>query len=308
VKLYAECIACQVQVRLRDINTFLGDEDARVEAMKKIVNSLNDVISKCGSRYDIQCNPTLIASKLFRQVKDMLGDSDPYKQYKVQANREALKYYRELKEILSTIEDARDRLRFAIKVSLIGNLLDVGVAGYSSPDVSQLVNMVNTLEILGDVERCIDMLLKSRSVAILLDNAGEAVFDRILADVLRSKGKKVVGVVKGGAFQNDIAVNDVFEAGLNESFDEIVDTGSDASSIIIHEARKETLDLLRRVDIIVSKGMANYEYLSEIEHFFGKPVIYMLIAKCSPVARDIGVPRGKAAIRISIPRGLHSFL
>jgi len=236
---------------------------------------------------------------LFRIVKNATGDKDPYREAKKQANKEALKLYKGLENLVESIGDLRDKLYTALKISLVGNLIDLGVAGYIAPETSKVIDIVNDLEVLGDVEPCLITLLKSKKIAMILDNAGEAVFDRILANVLRSEGKYVVAIVKGGAFQNDVTYLDAEDAGLRFSFDEVYSTGTDASSVFIEEVDESLLEILKGVDVVVSKGMANYEYITEIELLLGVPIIYMLIAKCLPVAKDLGVPLGKAVIKLS---------
>jgi uncharacterized protein with ATP-grasp and redox domains len=43
---------------------------------------------------------------------------------------------------------------------------------------------------------------------------------------------------------------------------------------------------------VISKGMGNFETLSEIEAQLKGRLIYILRAKCEPVARALGVPKG----------------
>jgi uncharacterized protein with ATP-grasp and redox domains len=55
------------------------------------------------------------------------------------------------------------------------------------------------------------------------------------------------------------------------------------------ELPAETMRATKEADVIVSKGMANYESLSD-EGF--RPIAYLMRAKCEPVARSIGVKKG----------------
>jgi uncharacterized protein with ATP-grasp and redox domains len=299
VKLYAECISCQVQVRLRDVQKLVEDEDKRVELMKKIVSYLNSILSMCSSRYDNRCTPTVISTELFRFVKKATGVNDPYREEKIIANKEALKIYEEFKKRISRINNLDEKLVTALKISLVGNLIDLGVANYNAPELNRITELIDTMDIYGDIEKSIDILKKSRRIAIIMDNAGEAVLDRVLGDILKAEGKYVIAIVKGASFQNDITYSEIESAKLLESFDEVISTNTDASSIFLDEVGEEFLAKLRSFDVIISKGMANYEYLTEVENVIGVPIIYVLVAKCLPVARDLGVPRGKAVIKIS---------
>jgi uncharacterized protein with ATP-grasp and redox domains len=47
---------------------------------------------------------------------------------------------------------------------------------------------------------------------------------------------------------------------------------------------------ISRCTIIIAKGMANFESLSEMSNL--PPVAYLMAAKCKPVADEVGVPVG----------------
>jgi hypothetical protein len=49
-------------------------------------------------------------------------------------------------------------------------------------------------------------------------------------------------------------------------------------------------DALDCCTIILAKGMANFESLSEMDDL--PPLAYLMAAKCKPVADEIGVPVG----------------
>jgi len=55
---------------------------------------------------------------------------------------------------------------------------------------------------------------------------------------------------------------------------------------------KKALD---SADLIISKGMANYEAFSETKY---KPIAYLLRTKCNAIARSMGLPREISAIKL----------
>ncbi len=289
MKLYSECLVCQIQVRYKDICKIFSDEEHRIRAMKSIIMELNNMLNKCNSN---TCIPTYLATNLFRIVKRISGIQDPYRNEKSIANKLALNLYKKLREFIFSQNNPRDRLIIALKFSLIGNTIDIGVKDYEPPSIEDIVNKASTTNIYGDVDKAIDLLIKANNIVILLDNSGEAVFDRLLSDVLRDMNKKVFAIVKGGAFQNDITIFDVNDAELMNSFDNILSTNSDASSIFLDEVDSSVIEAINCADIIISKGMANYEYLTEIENILKKPIIYLLVAKCRPISIDSGIPFG----------------
>lgn len=298
MKLYAECITCQLQVRYREIAMMFSNENERIEVMRKIVEELNKLTSFCINRNDPRCVPTYIATELFRVIKRSTGVADPYINSKIDAHRKLLDVYREAREFILRLGGFRDRILMALRFSLVGNMLDMGVVNYRPPEVDRLLKEAIELQIYGDVSRALELIEKAENVVMILDNAGEAVLDRLLAEVLRNKGKNVIAIIKGGAFQNDVSVNDVYYAELEKSFSSVIDTGSDASSVFLSDVKKEVVDAIWSADVIISKGMANYEYLTEVEHLIEKPIIYMFVAKCNPVSMNSGVPLGKPAIII----------
>lgn len=288
MRLYSECIACQVRVRFRDIVKLFSDEKQRIEALKAVIRVINDRI------VDNALNPVRLATELFRLLKSLSRVADPYAKEKAEANRLALSVYPSIRSHVMALNSLEKRIAEALRISLIGNLIDFGVANHIPPSISELLSMTKTLRIHGDLETVAKALLKAKRIIVLMDNSGEAVFDRILADILRPLGKEVIAIVKGGAFQNDITIHEAGDAGLYESFDEVISTGTDAASIFLDEVSEEVLKLIKRSDIIVSKGMANYEYLTDIEHILGKTVLYLLVAKCEPIAIDTQTTKGTA--------------
>ncbi|NOR85937.1 DUF89 family protein, partial [archaeon] len=48
---------------------------------------------------------------------------------------------------------------------------------------------------------------------------------------------------------------------------------------------KESVNYLKSVDLIISKGQGNYERLSDID----ANIYFLLIAKCAVIARDLNV-------------------
>ncbi len=298
MRLYPECIVCQVQVRYRDIVKLFHDTKQQIETLRLMLELISDELRRGVS------NPVRIATRLFRTLKSLSRVEDPYASEKAETNRLALELYSSIRSLVLSTTEARERLELALRFSIVGNALDLGVSGYVPPSIADVIDKARTIHIHGDLDSVIELLLHAKSVAVLMDNCGEAVFDRVLGDVLRSLGKRAVAIVKGGPFQNDVTIREAAEIGLHESFDNVVDTGTDAASVFLDEASPTTLRTLKNVDVIVSKGMANYEYLTEVESTLKKPIVYLLIAKCEPIALDTGAPRGAALAIVHSPHKL----
>jgi uncharacterized protein with ATP-grasp and redox domains len=69
---------------------------------------------------------------------------------------------------------------------------------------------------------------------------------------------------------------------------EIVSSGTDAPGTILNLCSENFSKIFRSADLIISKGQGNYEGLSDKT----RPVFFLLKAKCSVIARDLGVKQG----------------
>jgi len=285
VELHAECPPCILSVRLREILSSGVSEEKGIGTMFRLLRGFIELVER-GER-----DVTVVATGLFRIMKEELGDDDPYRREKEAAIFFGLRLYERAKGILERV-DARERLEYAVRASILGNTFDLGVSGYEAPEPESLLERIEGMEIRGGGHRAAFERPAGKLVAYLLDNAGEAALDRVLAEELRSAGAEVVGVVKSGSFQDDVTVREVDRLRLWESFDRIVESGTDASSVFLEEIGEEVEELLERADLVVAKGMAHFEYLSENEGKLGKPVLYLLRAKCRPVSAALRVGVG----------------
>jgi len=53
------------------------------------------------------------------------------------------------------------------------------------------------------------------------------------------------------------------------------------------------VERFKSADLILAKGMGNYETLSEVE----APIFFLLQVKCPVIARDIGTTVGSAVVK-----------
>ncbi len=291
MEVNVECVPCILNVRSREVlMRYSGTDRRAVEFMLELARKFYKYVDSGN------LNVTYIATELFRDVKKFLNDPDPYKEIKHEANRNGMRLYSELKEVMSSLSP-RDKLIIAAKTALLGNSIDLGVSGYEPPDTRELASMVSEVEVVGISEIEVLEDVSGKTIIYLLDNCGEAALDKVLAEELRRRGAHVVAVVKSGSFQNDVTVSDVSDLQLHESFDDIIESGTDGSSIFIGELSSDLRSYLKQADLIVSKGMAHYEYLSDFEVSAGTTVMYMLRAKCDPIARNLGVSKNDYVIR-----------
>ena len=238
-----------------------------------------------------------LATKVHKRSHEMLG-FDPYYEMKEECNLVALSL---LPRARSFIESRDDKLEAAIIVSIVGNVMDFGISEkWTSP--RDLRDNFNGLldEGLGysDIEQVRPYLQKGKSVLYLTDNCGEIVLDRLLLELLMARGCRVVLVVKGEPILTDATMKEVVELELDKIVDKVLTTGTFAVGIDLKNIPMELKEEMDEADIIISKGMANFEALSEN---LPLPTAFLLRTKCLPVARALGLDVEINAIKMVHP-------
>jgi uncharacterized protein with ATP-grasp and redox domains len=133
-----------------------------------------------------------------------------------------------------------------------------------------------------DLDGLRDAFSRASRVLYLADNAGETVFDRLMVESIEVP---VLYAVKGGPVIKDTAIKDALEAGIGE-IARIISTGPGAPGTILEQCSGEFIALYEEAELIIVKGPASYETLSEE----GPKPFFLLQAKCPVIAMDLCVP------------------
>ena len=235
-----------------------------------------------------------LATKVHRICYDMLGVADPYAALKAESNRVAFSLLPRAEEL---VNGSQDRLKAACLVAIAGNVMDFGIGGYEHPE--ELRHLFDDLVSEGpepdDLDRLREILQSSKEVLYLFDNCGEIVLDLPLLRELKGMGLRVTGVVKGEPIITDATWEDLSISGADKILDECLTTGVFAIGLDLDQAPKELQDAFERVDLVIAKGMANFEALSGTDV---KPIAHLLRSKCLPVASAIGARKDRNVIRV----------
>jgi len=130
----------------------------------------------------------------------------------------------------------------------------------------------------------------ARDILFLGDNAGEAVFDRLLIEQMPAA--KVTYAVKGAPIINDVTLADARASGLDEVA-ELIDNGNDAPGTILSLCPPAFQKHFAEADLVIAKGQANYETLSEA----ARDLFFLTQVKCPVIGRDIGKPVGSWTVQ-----------
>ncbi|WP_400152547.1 damage-control phosphatase ARMT1 family protein [Candidatus Methanarcanum hacksteinii] len=244
--------------------------------------------------YAVGRNSAEVATEVHRSAYEVMG-ADPYIKIKLDADRIAEEY---LDQVMGYVDSAEDRFSAAVGVAVIGNIMDFGVS-LSSPEEFRAVFKKLLDQGIGsdDTARMKELLTDSKSVLYFFDNCGESQFDKLLIREIQRMGVRVVGVVRGERILNDVTMEDAERIGLDKILDRTVSTGTFAVGAVLSKAKDDLKEELDRADMMICKGMANYESLSDQDA--GMPKVFILRTKCGPVARSLGVPENINVVRVA---------
>lgn len=277
MKTYLDCYPCFLRQALDAARRAGADDTQQRAALDRVLEVLR--------RIEPTATPPEIGDQVHRTVRQVAGDGDPYREAKEVSTCQALALYPRMTEL---VREADDPLDVAVRLSIAGNIMDA--ARSQECDLWRTVERVLAQPFaIDDRTAFLESLARADEVLYLADNAGETVFDRVLIEACDAP---VVYAVKGGPTLNDATWEDALAAGVDQVA-EIVSTGSDAPGTILDRCSEEFRKLYEEAELIIAKGQANYETLSEE----GPGVFFLLQTKCPIIARDVGVPVGSIVLK-----------
>jgi len=236
---------------------------------------------------------THLSTKIHREAYSVLGDIDPYLEKKKESNVAALKLLPFARDFVRE----KDSFRRAVLASIIGNSFDFGVLGFDADKATAKDMMKKQFEHGLDVDDSDKIKKMVTNVVYLADNCGEIVFDTLLFEEIKKLGGRITLVVRGAPILNDVTMTELKELGIDKKVDRVLTTGSNAIGVCITEAPAELVEALTGASLIISKGMANYETMSE---YGFKPIAYFLKTKCESVAEALGLSRNMSVARLEL--------
>ena len=281
MRIWPQCIPCIMKVRLQEIQDTPLQNDQKIEAMTKFIEKIQQYISPDAST-------VRLATIGFRLVKELTGVEDPYKIYKEESTMIASNILGKIKERISGLKGYK-KFRQLVLLSINSNMLDPGTPYNFTPDELEQILFDDNLKI-DHTKEIFQEIFTVNEIIYLLDNCGEAVFDLLLVKFIRENtSAKIFVVAKGKPYQNDVLYSDALRLGF-QKYALLLSTESDAAGPFPDEISKDTMEKIKNADLVISKGMANYEaYLDEP---YSKNIAFLLKAKCIPVATSLGVNPG----------------
>jgi uncharacterized protein with ATP-grasp and redox domains len=277
LQIWQACHDCILGI-VRD--SFSMMEKADPSLMPQVMSIAGNILTNA---FEKGWSSPVAANKILREVRQLSGVTDPYESFKKKEIDLARKIFSQAK--LLSGPDLRSR----IVLSVLGNSLDF----FTNPEEA-LLSLPNILQrgitfYHDDIDRFEQFIVKRpKNVLFFTDNSGEVFFDIPFFQFIRDQTEHTVLVVKGAPSLNDLTRVEIKKEKLEQYFINIEDTGIEGVGIDWDLTSQTFKDLVRSADLIVSKGMANFETVYPKK--LSAHVFFLLKSKCRPIQDYIGAP------------------
>lgn len=276
LELHPDCVPCILKRVLFEAR--LVDPSKERDVVKNALEILSDGFEEGAVSAEL-------ATEIHGKIYDILGTDDPYHELKKKSNRVAEKLLPKAERLIE-----KKGFRGAVLASIAGNVMDFGYKDdINSPDylADEFENIIE--EGLGwdDIEDIEEIIIEGDRIIFFTDNAGEIVFDTLLLKKLKEYDVHLTVVVKHEPILTDATMEEAIRYDIGEIADQLETTGGYAVGVNFSMLSEELLRKLEYADLIIAKGMANWESFSEKDY---RPIAFLTRSKCEPVSETMEVP------------------
>ena len=261
------CFECQLRKKLKLARSLGSDEQATVFARRMMQELLNAPEWMDSTEFGA------LAENLLREYYDV--GPDRLKEEKDFSNRFAMERREAIHDQVMQMDDP---VYGALQYAVMGNYIDFsalqGEVSFETLDEMLAKATELNLDKVAYGKFCED-LQKGTKFLYLTDNAGEIVFDRILAEEIHKKYPhvEIIFCVRGKPAFNDALREDAEAVGIPFP---VIDNGTAVGGTPIRLLGEEAKRALNEADVILSKGMGNVESM----YGCGYNVYYAFLVKC----------------------------
>lgn len=273
--LKPDCIPCILKMTITSLRKLPLDEDS--------VKTLYTDILENPALHGLDWNTTSVEviEDIWKKIVKRVDMLDPFALEKSNQNEKIMDLYPVLEKMVNA---AADPLKLAVKLSILGNSMDLMVADPSvtiENSISEKAKMPLSDENYSAFKQ---QLKASQHVLIFGDNAGEIVFDKLLIETIRKMHQlEITFVVRSVPTLNDATFKEATSVGLDKiAF--VIENGIDGPlpGTLLSRCSSEVNALVRRSDLIISKGGGNFDSLDEERKHLNKNISFLLLSKCEP--------------------------
>jgi uncharacterized protein with ATP-grasp and redox domains len=278
VAMRPDCVPCALRSALAAVRQVSDDDWLAAKVLKQVMADMPEV--------DPERSPAEYSLEVLRNALKVAGCADPYKEERGRQNaaaRELLPVARE------AMEKSKDKLETAVRLALAGNCFDPLLEDFDP--AAYVESALETQPARFDYSEFRQAAKAAESVLYILDNCGEAVFDKLLVERLLGKNRKVLVAVRHSPVLNDVTRQEAEELSFSDVAT-IVDPGKDMLGVVQSFASAQFRETFKSADMVVAKGQANYETLAGAQ----RDIFFLLQIKCRVVAEHIGLKAGDACL------------
>jgi uncharacterized protein with ATP-grasp and redox domains len=199
----------------------------------------------------------------FQKVAGLVGAADPYRDYK---EKLATVGKRVAEAVKQRLQQVSWDLKTALRVAAAANIVDTSVLGYRPKKLEEAVWDQPAIE---------EYVEMPPAVYYVLDNAGEAQIDLVVAEALERNGVKPTFVVRSEPYEIDVLETDL------ASYKVITTPGNISPVRWLKDG------------FILAKGIANFEAYIE---WGSAPALLLFRTKCDVLSRVFSVPRNSPVV------------
>jgi damage-control phosphatase, subfamily I len=274
MKIDEACIGCIVNQSCKVASAIHADQT--------LSHQLTSTVEEMSKTFSYDKTPPEIAADVYETMAQIANKKDLYDEVKEHSTQKALSFVPALQEKLI---QSNNKLLTATKIAVAGNVIDLA-AEVEFDLHEELENIFHIDFAHNDFDKFQVELEKAKTVLIIGDNVGEHIFDRLFIETLKElyPNKEFSYVVRGNPIINDVTLKEAKEAGFEELCN-LIDSGVNTPGFTYSRATDTAKELFDNADLIISKGMGNYECMSPSDR---DNICFLLKVKCNVVAISLG--------------------
>ncbi|WP_319230363.1 ARMT1-like domain-containing protein [Draconibacterium orientale] len=277
-----ECLICQVKALQKRMDKYEIAEEKRNKIVSQAISTI------AGIDLDKSFSPE-ITSNILREMEKESDVKDPYGAEKKESNHALLARYNEFR---NKVEESEDKFDTALRYAIAGNIIDFGPTHHFDVD-GTIERVFQTTFAVDDSEALKTEIKKAKTILYLGDNCGEIVMDKLFLETIGHPN--VVFAVRDQPILNDATLKEAREVGLHKVAT-LITNGDNTPSTLLHRVSKEFLEIYRSADLIISKGMGNFEGLMDEND---RRLFYLMMIKCPVIGQKVGAEKGDFVVKRS---------
>ncbi|MBN2782518.1 MAG: DUF89 family protein [Campylobacterales bacterium] len=285
MNIQPQCVECIIN-QSKKVASAIGADDA-------LSNKLTSTAMQMSKKFCFSSNPPEVATDVYKEMARIACKYDLYDEVKEASTKKAKSFIPILKDELAKSDN---KLLTATKIAVAGNVIDLA-AEVEFDLHEELEKIFHTDFAYDDFEMMQQKLSNAKDVVILGDNVGEHIFDYMFIEVLKELYPNVnySYFVRGNPIINDVTIKEAKEAGFDKLCN-LVDSGVNTPGFTYNRANKDAKGFFDKADIVIAKGMGNYECLSPSHK---KDICFLLKVKCQVVASSLKLEVGDIVCKMA---------